>query len=534
MLCSAESEDGGQSGPDADPQCGSGGKVLVWLGLAGLLLLSSLCGAWVGYEAGFVTSDWRGPGLRLPHRGVEVRQSRGEDREATRRPRDAAVGKGSQGGGSVSPAHSWQDDTSVVTGSEDTQRTVAGTWRDAGVHQVSPSEERHRHSGSLGGSGAYPAKGGTEELLRPPEPGSTTGLLDSTRSASTLEPSTSGPSLREPLQPVPPAGLRPPTQPSEKPQPPLPWGRPAADALSSTTATATTTKSSSSHEQGTPALLVKEISEDRIEQDNEKWRKCQDAWHKEEKELRDNFGQNATVLYMYRAQGDEDYKPVNINTADLPGVLWYLHNEIVRVTPRKNKVTRILRYKVTVKNTLQVQVLGGFGNYVAFDSGRCSVPGCGAIWTQNGYVVGCQVIGSTLAHYTRTDPCQGTCQAGHWYSLPGPCPQLAFNLKDAACMAAEPGGECNSPTVTGTADCTYHVEEAGQVDVNEFSLINNYSKFVTEGRREWDPTLDRGMGYSFWDGMRDHKRCVWRMNRLQMMFKDKYPDLPALLDAPKC
>jgi hypothetical protein len=32
---------------------------------------------------------------------------------------------------------------------------------------------------------------------------------------------------------------------------------------------------------------------------------------------------------VYRAQGETTYPPENVNVADLGGVMWYLHNEIV-------------------------------------------------------------------------------------------------------------------------------------------------------------------------------------------------------------
>merc|ERR1712050_274241 len=59
-------------------------------------------------------------------------------------------------------------------------------------------------------------------------------------------------------------------------------------------------------------------------------------------------------FYMYRAQSDEAYPMENVNTGNLAGVLWYLHNEIVQSTPRKYDVTRVLRLKVTMKNTQEL------------------------------------------------------------------------------------------------------------------------------------------------------------------------------------
>merc|ERR1712008_606850 len=72
------------------------------------------------------------------------------------------------------------------------------------------------------------------------------------------------------------------------------------------------------------------------------------------------------VIYMYRAQSDADYPLENVNAADLLGVLWYLHNEIVPYCPRKYDITRILRLKVTLRNPMMP--------YVAFDFGQCTMP----------------------------------------------------------------------------------------------------------------------------------------------------------------
>mmetsp|Transcript_12513 Transcript_12513/g.34504 ORF Transcript_12513/g.34504 Transcript_12513/m.34504 type:complete len:453 (-) Transcript_12513:68-1426(-) len=282
---------------------------------------------------------------------------------------------------------------------------------------------------------------------------------------------------------------------------------------------------------------VKPITEEQIQQEDAEWLGLQVQWQAEQTEWRKLHAPGQMVFYMYRAQSSKDYPPVNINTADLNGVLWYLHNEIVGMTPRKYEVKRILRFKVTVNNTekLRNQVFHRFGAFVAFDSGRCTVPTCDQIWNQYGFVVGCQVIGAEKASYSRQAPCNpASCQAGIWYSLPGPCPTVDFTAKTDECKKALPGGECGSAAVTGEADCTYHVEEAGAVDLDEFSFITNYTGFIAEGRREYDALTDKGVNFSFWDGIRNQTRCTWRMNRLQLLFKCKYPDLPALLDPPPC
>uniref|UniRef100_A0A7S4VE85 Uncharacterized protein n=1 Tax=Alexandrium monilatum TaxID=311494 RepID=A0A7S4VE85_9DINO len=286
-----------------------------------------------------------------------------------------------------------------------------------------------------------------------------------------------------------------------------------------------------------PGPTVEEITPEVLDREDAEWEQHESQWKEEEEEWRSHHAVNKTVFYMYRAQSSHDYPPVNINTADLGGVLWYLHNEVVRVTPRKFHISRILRFKVTVKGTaaLRHETSHEFGPFVAFDSGKCTVPTCDQIWNRFGFVVGCQVIGAGAATYSRQKPCNpATCQGGIWYSLPGPCPSLDFRSKSRSCKAGLPGGECGSSNVTGKASCTYHAEQAGWVDANEFMFINNYTAFIAEGRREYDPNTDRGVRFSFWDGMRDQRRCIWRMNRLQLLFKRKYPEMPALLDPPPC
>merc|ERR1712161_120540 len=74
---------------------------------------------------------------------------------------------------------------------------------------------------------------------------------------------------------------------------------------------------------------------------------------------------NTRTMYMYRAQSDSEYPMENVNMADLPGVLWYLHHEVVTMCPRKNDITRILRMKVTLQH---------FVSYVAMDNSMCTTP----------------------------------------------------------------------------------------------------------------------------------------------------------------
>merc|ERR1712194_671864 len=100
--------------------------------------------------------------------------------------------------------------------------------------------------------------------------------------------------------------------------------------------------------------------------------------------------QTKQTFYMYRAQSEAEYPMENVNTGDLPGVLWYLHNEIVTMCPRKYGVIRIKRLRITVQNDLALTSPWFYSPYVAFDRGKCTVPGCTSIWKQKGFAVGCQ------------------------------------------------------------------------------------------------------------------------------------------------
>jgi len=225
------------------------------------------------------------------------------------------------------------------------------------------------------------------------------------------------------------------------------------------------------------------------------------------------------TMYMYRAQSDVEYPIESVNAADLIGVLWYLHNEVVVSCPRKYGITRVKRLKVTIHD----QTIP----YVAFDRGQCTVPGCEAIWNQNGFAVGCQNVpyGQNLTSG------RGGLQ-GHWYSLPGECPSQPIGKKNRTCIEDSPGGACAK--VTGERDCTYHVEPAGEVRLDELTGIKDYGAFCAAGNLEFSTPADRGIHFNFWDGKSDTDRCAWRYNRFMDAFREKYPDLPLTLGWQTC
>lgn len=54
------------------------------------------------------------------------------------------------------------------------------------------------------------------------------------------------------------------------------------------------------------------------------------------------------TFYVYRASSGEANEPTfndNVNMANLPGALWYLHNEVVWQVPRKFNITRLTKKK---------------------------------------------------------------------------------------------------------------------------------------------------------------------------------------------
>jgi len=222
---------------------------------------------------------------------------------------------------------------------------------------------------------------------------------------------------------------------------------------------------------------------------------------------------------MYRAQSDVDYALENVNTADLAGLLWYLHNEVVTMCPRKYNITRVLRLKVTLFRPIIP--------YVAFDMGRCTVPECEDIWETQGYPVGCQGV-----VYGVVPPAWNGGIRGQWYSLPGRCPSMVNGNKSPECIAAAPGGACRKAEPNG--DCSYHVEHAGEVRLDELTGIDNYDAFCKAGNMEYDSVTDRGRHFSFWDGKTNITKCRWRYEILLEAFHNKYPDLPATINTLTC
>merc|ERR1712045_742207 len=91
-----------------------------------------------------------------------------------------------------------------------------------------------------------------------------------------------------------------------------------------------------------------------------------------------------------------------------------------------------------------------------------------------GFVVGCQTNPTDRAHYmstakTVTGHCATPeeCNPSMWFSLPGPCPSADFAEKTSGCRQQNPGGRCDA--ASGARDCTYSIEDAGDVRFEEFT-----------------------------------------------------------------
>mmetsp|Transcript_65363 Transcript_65363/g.158176 ORF Transcript_65363/g.158176 Transcript_65363/m.158176 type:complete len:218 (-) Transcript_65363:50-703(-) len=213
---------------------------------------------------------------------------------------------------------------------------------------------------------------------------------------------------------------------------------------------------------------------------------------------------------MYRAPDDDNYYLENVNTASLAGVMWYLEKEVVRgYCPRHYGITRILRLRVTLR-----QHPGSgrrFARFVAFDKGKCTTPGCVADFEAHGYAVGCQrQIGTPYS----PNPV--------WYSLPGACPSVDYRAKTPACRAALPGGRCAKPT--GEKNCTWSLEDAGEISIAELEGIPDYKAFCAAGGNEYL--------VSFWDGRGSAPFNEARMKKAESLFRSRYPGMPDLPDPP--
>eukprot|EP00928_Gymnodinium_smaydae_P062595 TRINITY_DN46420_c0_g1_i1.p1 TRINITY_DN46420_c0_g1~~TRINITY_DN46420_c0_g1_i1.p1 ORF type:complete len:585 (+),score=75.54 TRINITY_DN46420_c0_g1_i1:50-1756(+) len=236
-------------------------------------------------------------------------------------------------------------------------------------------------------------------------------------------------------------------------------------------------------------------------------------------------------FYLYRTQGPEqdggDYPLENVNAASASGVLWYLHNEMIKecnygntAGMRRFGVTRIRRFKITYKAPQTLYDKGmNFGTLCSFDSGECTGPhrhgwsGTGSGWNSKdeweeyGFYVGCAKLGD----YPHQEwPSGRRYLDAVWYSLPGACPTMNFHKATTQCKDELPGGRCDF--VTGQGNCTYKTEPAGEIDIDELVGItpqwSNRAEFCQAGCVEGNPAQplrfgqDDGLSSRFTPGFR--------------------------------
>mmetsp|Transcript_786 Transcript_786/g.1931 ORF Transcript_786/g.1931 Transcript_786/m.1931 type:complete len:378 (+) Transcript_786:59-1192(+) len=259
------------------------------------------------------------------------------------------------------------------------------------------------------------------------------------------------------------------------------------------------------------------------------------------------------TFYLYRAQNQHNYPPENTNLGTLGGVLWYVHNEVVgrcHGGHRKFQITRIVRYKVTVRATAALHSAGmNFAVRVAFDKGQCtgafhSRSVCGHVWRKYGFVVGCNILGQgpyptcpPYGPHTAERYCPINYPGAAWYSLPGKCPDRRYDQQSASCEADAPGGFCKG-SPTGAPDCTWTYTYAGDIDLDKLSGITkqfgSHWEFCRKGCIEYVKygNRDRGHCVNFWNWKRSRVANQWRMDKLDKAFKAEYPDMPSDAELP--
>ncbi|CAK0840238.1 unnamed protein product [Prorocentrum cordatum] len=227
------------------------------------------------------------------------------------------------------------------------------------------------------------------------------------------------------------------------------------------------------------------------------------------------------TFYMYRAQGNTSYPWRSVNTGNLAGVIWYLHNEVVPYKPRKFGIERIVRMKVQTASTKALFKNGlNFGVRFAYDSGMCTGAGpingpssCRGLYARLGHFVGCNYLGD-FPFPMASKGFPSFYDGGTWYSLP----------KEGACVGIP----------TGEDNCTYFAEEAGSVDIGDlYDMGSNFSDWYTDPvSREYVEDMDTGIGSDFWKGKTDMEANRKRVRRAFEAFDEKYPDMPSGRDYP--
>jgi len=234
------------------------------------------------------------------------------------------------------------------------------------------------------------------------------------------------------------------------------------------------------------------------------------------------------TFYMYRAMDAGDDPPENSSLSSIEAILWYLHTVVASCEngckiARHDGLERIARYKVLTKATQPLFLAGlNFGPYHTFKQGQRTGPvHCNETFAEYGYVVGCQNLSSASDfHYS-----------GAFYSLPAKCLAAQRNLRSLECKRGQPRGLCQG-VPTGSSTCTWSYTEAGVVTIDELEGIANYTAFKELGGEEYSMQLDKGVNLTFWDDRGGKKASAARVEKLDALFKEKYPDMPTDKDLP--
>jgi len=253
----------------------------------------------------------------------------------------------------------------------------------------------------------------------------------------------------------------------------------------------------------------------------------------EDDDFEEDFGEEAAnisangewTFYAYRSKTDSTYEDTNVNMANLAGVMWYLHNEVVGHCPRKFGITRVLRYKITLHPTHALTSTGkNYAPLCHFDRGACTGPlPVLADYKKFGFVVGCDKPSFNQAAYYKAT----------WYSFPGECPDKPIEKKTSSCNRDRPGGLCKPGQPWGKT-CTWRKAPAGEITLDAMTHNHNFEKRCKKGFYEYDEDKDRGQGTNFWHGKKEWRVANRRLSWVKKVWHKKYPTMPALAAGPEC
>jgi len=230
-------------------------------------------------------------------------------------------------------------------------------------------------------------------------------------------------------------------------------------------------------------------------------------------------------FYVYRSKTWDKYEDTNVNMANLAGVLWYLHNEVVGHCPRKFGITRVIRYKITMKPTEELQRShSNFARLCHFDRGQCTGPESSLNdYKKYGYVPGCDKPNHGVANYPDAT----------WYSFPGECPTRPIGAKSSGCIHNQKGGLCKRGE-PWSKTCTWRREYAGQLTLDQITSNHNFEKSCKKGFYEYNIQNDKGQGSNFWHGKKDRNVCSRRIHWVASLFAKHFPLYPRLAPPPMC